>query len=176
MDFTNYEYAVSRKREGKLKIMTYALIAAYIAFVGAAFGILYAIRLIPVVAVVPVVLLIIVLLTWRYVQIDNKYVMDSGKMTFVRLYGMRTAKNITEFRIKDASVIAPLEKSAENIAEFSPVKTYDALPSDLCNDAYVALYINESGERCALKFQATAQALKVLRYYNEKTVLSQTSC
>ena len=176
MDFTNYEYAVSRKREGKLKIMTYALIAAYIAFVGAAFGILYAIRLIPVVAVVPVVLLIIVLLTWRYVQIDNRYVMDSGKMTFVRQYGMRTTKTVTEFRIKDASVIAPLEKSAENIAEFAPSKTYDALPSDDCRDAYVALYINEGGERCALKFQATAQALKVLRYYNEKTVISRTSC
>ena len=176
MDFTNYEYSVTKKREGKLKLLTYLLIAAYVAFAGGAFGILYAIRLIPVVAVIPVFLLILVLLTWRYVQVDNKYVMESGKFTFMHIYGLKTTKTVVEFRIKEATVVAPLEKSADDIAAFSPVKTFDALPFEGCHDAYVILFENESGERCALKIQATAQALKILRYYNEKTVITATSC
>ncbi len=176
MDLTNYEYGVDKKREGKLKLLTYLLVAAYVAFVGGAFGILYAIRLIPVFAAVPFILLIIIFLTWRYVQVDNKYIMESGKIVFLKIYGAKTQREVTSLMIKAAVLIAPLDKSLDEISEFNPEKVYDALPYIGCEDAYALLYINEKGKKSLLKLQATAQAVKIFRYYNDKTVVCATKC
>ena len=176
MDFTNYEYAVDKKREGSLKLLTYLLLFSYVAFVGAFFGILYWIRLIPVGATIPIFLWILVFFTWRYVQIDNKYTMESGKLTFERIYGNRTKKVVAEFRMKVASIVAPLKDNEENIKEFAPHHVYNALPSANCDDAYVAFYTDKDGKKCIFLFQATAQALKVFHYYNDKTVVTRTNC
>ena len=56
MDFTTYEYGVDKKREGSLKLLANLLIVLYIVFVVGTFGILYWIRLIPVGALIPVFL------------------------------------------------------------------------------------------------------------------------
>lgn len=170
MDFTEYEYGADRKREGKLKLLSVALIFLYVAFVGGTFGLLYSIGLIPVFAAVPVILWIIVLLTWRYVQVDNIYRLSEGGFTLVRKYGNRGGKVICEFRIKEASLIAPEYECIDALKSIPKSRVYDALPSRSAADSYVALFTDKDGELSAIKFQATEQAVKVLKYYNEKTV------
>lgn len=171
MEFTEYEYGVDKKREGKLKLLAVALIALYVAFVGGTFGLLYSIRLIPVFAAVPVILWIIVLLTWRYVQIDDKYKLSEGKFSLTRKYGNRGGRLLCEFRIREALVIAPEYECASELSGIAHKRIYDARPSLSASDIYVAVFRDKDGERSAVKFQATEQAVKVLRYYNENTVV-----
>ncbi len=176
MEHTDYEYSVEQKREGRLKLLTCLLLLGYVAFAVGAFVILYVTRLIPLGAVVPIFLWMLVFFTWRYVQVDNKYVIESGKLTFIRIYGNRTKRVITEFKIKDALTVVPLKENKDRIKEFSPERVYSALPSVGCDDAYAALYHDNKGVRCVFMFQATSQAIKVLHYYNDKTVVTQTKC
>ena len=175
MELTTYEYGVDKKREGKLRILTVALIFLYVAFVGGTFGVLYWIRLIPLCAVLPLLLWILVFFTWRYVQVDDVYYIESGNFTLIRKFGNRSKRTLTEFRIKDAELIAPLSDYEGTVNEYNATVTIDARPSVSAADIYVVLYKNKDGKRCKLLFQATAQAIKSLRYYNEKTVVSATS-
>ena len=175
MDFTTYEYGVDKKREGKLKLFANLLILLYIVFVVGTFGILYWIRLIPVGALIPVFLWMLIFFTWRYVQIDDIYYIESGSLTLVRKYGNRTKRTLTELRIKDAELIAPLADSAGYVRDFSAEREIDARPSADAADVYVILYKDKDGKRTALYIQATAAALKSLRYYNEKAVVVKTA-
>lgn len=174
MDFTEYEYGVDKKREGKLKLLSIAFIALYVAFVGGTFGILYSIGLIPVFAAVPVLLWILVLFTWRYVQVDDKYTLSEGAFTLTRKYGNKKAKTLCEFRIKEAELIAPEYECASALSGIPASHVIDARPSLSASDIYVAVFTDKDGTKRAVKFQATAQAVKVLRYYNENTVSSKT--
>ena len=175
MDFTTYEYGVDKKREGKLKLLANLLIALYIFFVVGTFGVLYWIRLIPVGALIPLFLWMLIFFTWRYVQIDDIYYIESGALTLVRKYGNRKKKTLTEFRIKEAELIAPLADSAGAVRDFAAEREIDARPSTDAVDVYVILYREKDGKRTALYIQATAAALKSLRYYNEKTVVTKTA-
>ena len=175
MDFTAYEYGVDKKREGKLKLLANLLIALYIFFVVGTFGVLYWIRLIPVGALIPLFLWILIFFTWRYVQIDDIYYIESGALTLVRKYGNRKKKTLTELRIKEAELIAPLADSAGAVRDFAAEREIDARPSTDAVDVYVILYRDKDGKRTALYIQATAAALKSLRYYNEKTVVTKTA-
>lgn len=175
MDFTTYEYGVDKKREGSLKLLANLLILLYIVFAVGMFGILYWIRLIPVGALIPLFLWMLIFFTWRYVQVDDAYYIESGTLTLVRKYGNRSKKTLTEFRIKDAELIAPLADSAGAVRDFAAEREIDARPSMDAADVYVILYRDKSGKRTALYIQVTAAALKSLRYYNEKTVVTKTA-
>ena len=175
MDFTTYEYGVDKKREGRLKLLANLLILLYIVFAVGMFGILYWIRLIPVGALIPLFLWMLIFFTWRYVQVDDAYYIESGTLTLVRKYGNRSKKTLTEFRIKDAEIIAPLADSAGAVRDFAAEREIDARPSADAADTYVVLYRDKSGKRTALYIQVTAAALKSLRYYNEKTVVTKTA-
>ena len=170
MDFTDYEYGVDKKREGKLKLLSICFIALYVAFVGGTFGILYSIGLIPVFAAVPVLLWILVLATWRYVQVDDKYTLSEGSFTLKRSYGNKKAKVLCEFRIKEASVIAPEYECTAALSEIPAARIYDARPSLCASDIYVAVFTDKDSQPSAVMFQVTDQAVKVLKYYNENTV------
>ena len=175
MDFTTYEYGVDKKREGKLKMLSLMLVLLYIVFVVGTFGVLYWIRLIPVGALIPLFLWMLVFFTWRYVQIDDIYYIESGSFTLVRKFGNRSKRTLTEFRIRDAELIAPLADSAGAVRDFDAEREIDARPSNDANDIYVILYRDKDDKRTALYIQVTSAALKSLRYYNEKTVVVKTA-
>ena len=49
---------------------------------------------------------------------------------------------------------------------YSPEVIYNALSSEDTPDAYFMIYEDDNGRRCAFLFEATAQMLKICRYYN----------
>ena len=126
----------------------------------------------PLGAIVPFLLYILILATWRYVQIDNKYYIDKGHLHFTRRYGNSKPKEITDFYLKDAERIAPIAKSAEEIEKFGATKLYNGLASKASVETgYVALYINKDGEKCCFYFEIIPDTIKVLRYYNSNTIV-----
>lgn len=175
-DFNTYEYGAEQKSEGKYKTLRRVMLSAYILYVVAFFLAIYITRIFPLGALIPVTLWIIVYFTWRYVKPDYKYIIAQGDMTFTVGYGKKkkATKPKTSFKVSKAIAIAPHNTISELIREHSPKHTYSAVPSAKASDVYAALYNNEKGEACVFYFVATAQALKLLRFLNSRTVVTAT--
>lgn len=166
---STYEYVVAKKREGAYSLARVALIIGYILYVIIFFSVGILSRLlVPCIALVPVTTWILIYFTWRYVNIDFEYSATSGTVTFSKVFGNRSRRAVAEIRIKNASAIAPLtEKLHKSKMEaYSPEVIYNALSSEDTPDAYFMIYEDDNGRRCAFLFEATAQMLKVCRYYN----------
>lgn len=171
MEINNFEYGATQRIEGRLKVRKFILLAIYVAFTVITFSVIFAIKMIPLGAVVPIFVWMLVFFTWRYVNIDNKYIIETGNLIFTKKYGSSKPKKIMEFRIKNAEVIAPIRDSSGAIRDFEAETVYNALPYEDCPNGYVALYKDANGKRCAFYFEATEASLKVFRYYNEKCVV-----
>ena len=62
---------------------------------------------------------------------------------------------------------------ADDIEKYAPQVTYYGVSAFDSPDAYYMLFTDESGNRCVYYFEATERALKVLRFYNSKTVVTK---
>lgn len=173
MEINNFEYGAEQKIEGKLKTRRLLLLILYVVFTASLFGIIFAIKMIPLGAVVPIFVWMLIFFTWRYVKIDHKYIIDMGNLTYTKRYGNTKPKVISEFKVKNATLIAPVEESESKVRDYEPEIEYDARPYADCVGAYVALYVNKDGKRCAFYFQATEASLKVLHYYNSECVVKK---
>lgn len=168
-EFSTYEYVVAKKREGAYRYARTGLIFLYVCFVLAAFIIGATIRLfVPMLALLPLATWILVFLTWRYVVIDYEYSVTSGILTFSKIYNNRTRKTVTDIKVKSAAAIAPLgdKLHRSRLDAYAPAVIYNALSSEEAPDAYFMIYQDEKGQKCAFLFEATAQALKIFRFYN----------
>ena len=76
--------------------------------------------------------------------------------------------------ISSADAIAPAAELEEKIREFSPTHVYSAVPSEKAQDVYAALYTDNRGKKCVIYFVATSSALKLLHFYNSRTVVTKT--
>ena len=175
MELNDYEYTVEQKNEGKWKIRKALMLTLYVLYTIVYFLIIYITRVIPLGALIPVTLWILIFFTWRYVKPEYKYHIESSFLTFTVVYGGRTKKEILKTKICDADYILPLAEAEGVIRDFEPQLKYNALPFVGCDDAYAMLYTDNSGKRCLFTFKATAQALKSLRFYNNKTKIVTTA-
>lgn len=174
-DFNTYEYAATQKAEGKWLIYRILLISLYVLYAAGYFVFIFITRMIPLGALIPVTLWIIIYFTWKYTRPDYKYIIEAGKLTFYVIYGNKKNHLKTEIRISSAEKIAPVRDISADISEFAPEIVYNALPCQNTADAYAALYKNEAGKRCVFYFVATAQALKLLHFYNSRTIITKTA-
>lgn len=174
-DFNSYEYTAERRAEGVWLLLKVSVILAYVLFAVGYFVVIYVTRVFPLGALIPFVLWILIYFTWRYVKPDLKYIIERGALSYFVIYGQRTKRKKLEIKISDAIEIAPRDEIADKIAEFSPNHTYSALPSKKSPDAYAVLYTDKDGKRCVFYFVATAAALKLLRLYNSKTIITKVS-
>ncbi len=176
-DFNTYEYAAAQKSEGKWRVRKVLLLLAYLIFTAIFFTVLFISKLIPLGALYPVAMWIIVFLTWRYVNPDYKYVIEKGTLTFYLAYGSKKRQSLKpqmSFKVSLAEAIAPRAEIEAKVNELHGIKVYSAIPSVSAADQYGAIYKDESGSYCVFYFVATSQALKLLRFYNSKTVVTTT--
>ena len=174
-DFNTYEYAAEQKSEGKWKLIRAIMLSAYILFVVAFFLVLYTIRLIPLFAITPIIVWMLVFFTWKYTKPDYRYFIEKGMFTFYVYYGKKTKKKKTEFMISTAEAIAPKASLEEKISEFAPKNIYSAVASLKATDVYAALYTDAQGKKCVTYFVATEKALKLMRFYNSRTEVTKTA-
>ena len=178
-EFNTYEYSVEHyKKDPKLRLKKTLLVIFYVVYCFAlifvvAFakaGVLAA----PLMALIPVTCWIIAFFTWRYAKPEYEYSMTSGVLTFSVIYGNRTRKKKFDTRIAQADTIAPYSVSAKSdIEKYAPQTTYMGVSSLYSPDAYYMLFETADGKRCVYYFEATDKALKILRFYNPKTVVTK---
>ncbi len=174
-DSANYaEYVVAQKSEGTYRLKRILMVVAYVVFTGAVFGTLCAVKIFPVIALLPVLVWFVIWMTWRYVSVEHEYVIASGMMTFTDIYGNRTRKKLFEKKIKDMERIAPM--TDEYAAEYADAAVrYDWRGSAKSPDSYFFTCKDENGKKTVVFFEATNKAIKIMHFYNSHaTVMCDT--
>lgn len=178
-EFQTYEFVVAKKKTGHYAIKRALLFLAYVLYVAVLLltGMLFEL-IVPLLALIPISLWIIVFFTWRYVSVEYEYSMVSGEITFSEIYGGRSRKTKMVFRLKDCAMIAPADQKEwrERAELYGAARVYSALSAEGAADAYFAAFENEDKEKCIVYFEATEKALKICRFYNPSaTVVTKVS-
>lgn len=164
-----YEVTVREAKSSRLTLKKALLILAYIGYVAGLLLLGTTTKLIlPLLALIPITLWIIVFFTWRYTQVQYEYSFFSGEMTVSRILSDRFRKPLAKVRIAQLSYVLPYEDAyAGQIERFGAENTVFAASSASAPSLYVALWEDpDSKKRYALTFEPDAHALKILRYYN----------
>lgn len=173
-EHATFEFVVAEIPEGGRCVLRFvgrfALLTVIAVFIFACFA-----WNMPALAVLPLGLLGVVLYFWKLFNIEFEYSMTSGTMTFSRIYGGMRRKTVLELTIKDFREIAPYtEDTVARLSSLGVGKEYRFMSSASAEDLYYAVFeIDET--RAVVYFEATAQTLKILRYYNPSTVVTQVS-
>jgi len=174
MDFNSYEYTVDQKGEGKWRLIRILMILAYLIYCAVYFLIIYISRIIPLGALIPVTLWIIVYFTWRYTKPSYKYEIESGALTYTVLYGAKTKRVKFTTRIHDARMIAPIGDVMAAARGERIAKIYNGAAQNSDTDVYGMMF-EKDGKTCIFRFKATRDGLRAFRYYNAGTVMTETA-
>ncbi len=173
-EFNTFEFVVAEKPEGVRKLKKILGRTGLLSIVAAMVIACLALN-IPQFAILPLVFLGVVLYFWKLFNVELEYSMTSGVMTFSRIYGGLRRKKVLELFIKDMREIAPVtDDTAARFSGHSIEKSYMFASSSNATDMYYAIF-EQNGATCVVYFEATEKSLKILRYYNASTVLTQVA-
>ena len=167
-----YEYTVAEKKDAKLVFKRITLIALYVFYAVALLLAGMLIKLIvPMLALVPLTLWIIIFFTWRITQVEYEYSFFAGVLTVSRVLGGKSRKKLCEVTIRHLSgVYACDEEGQPRIDGFQPEKVVFAASDENAPTLCAALWTDEDGTRRALFFEPNEKAVKILKYYNMSAV------
>ena len=167
-DFESYEFVVTSKKDGKNSLLRVLLIMFYAFFVLGCLVFGFLTGFVPLLALVPLVLWIIIFFTWRYVKVEYEYMVESGVITFTKIYNNRTRRTVLTFDIRSAETIllANAPDTQRRIFDYDPRHEYSFASSNASLVSFVAFYKNEDDQKCALTFAADDKIKKFLKIYN----------
>ncbi len=169
----NYaEYMVDLKVQGKYKTQRILLILLYVVVSLGIVGLMAALTLPWLVALVPVAVWILWFFTWPFVSRSYYYTVDASYFTIVKVYGGKKEADFVKVKISEAEMIAPKnEEYAAYAHAHADAVVYEAVSSFDAGDIYFMTFVNEEGKNAVVFFEATQQLLKALKYYNSKAVV-----
>ena len=172
-EFESYEYVINPTRDGKNKARRLLLIGLYVLFVFAwlVFGLVTRV-FVPLLALIPLSTWFLVFVTWRYVNVEYEYLVESGVITFSKIYGGKSRKRVLEFDLRDAERILPIgEKlTSRAIDDFDPGREFFFAKNGSDPDSFVALCTDEDGDRLAVYFTADDRLMRLMKLYNPKSM------
>jgi len=172
-NFVNY--GVAKKPEGSYKLKRILMILAYILIPGAIAGAFIAMKILPILAVLPVCIWMLVFFTWRYVSIEYEYIILDGEFKMMEVYGSKSMRELCRTRVSAMKTIAPYNHAHKAAADAVPAdRRIEAVSTMNADDIYYAVFKADDGEDTVVFFEATEKTLKVLRYYNSETVMTKT--
>ena len=178
-DSPNYaEFSYTRKSEGSYKTMRMLLIGAYILFVSVFFVVVLMTKLIPVFALCPILLWILIFFTWRYVSYDYYFEFREGYLQFGKIMGTKNGRKRYPTRrvhIKEAEFIAPYDDEESRVRVNEAKSVYDYSASTASGNRVLILY-KEGCDTVAIIFECTAKMAKLCAAFcqNSKNMKGQT--
>lgn len=163
-----FEYTVAAQSGAKVRFKRLLLILVYVVFTAASvIGIALSRLGAPFIALVPLVLWVLIFLTWRYTKIEYEYSFLAGVMTVSRITGNRARKVIVTVAVSEADSIFPDdERTAEKLARFRPENVLVVPAAGSGTFPYVMLWCDKNGKRYALRMQLIEGSLKIVKTYN----------
>ncbi len=173
----NYaEFAVARKPDGKIRTQRLLFILLYLAFALAyCFVFLVLVKMGPVIAILPLFLLMMWFFTWKLTKVEYIYVVTQGYLHVYRYDGYNKAKEVLKEKLSETEGVYPdgdadyaaLAKACEAELDYSAGKNTD--------DRYFAIF-RIKGKKTAVYFTASAKVLTGMRYFGgEKVIVTYVS-
>lgn len=169
---SNYaEFSIARKPDGKIKMQRLIFILLYAVF-AIAYIVVFTVltKMIPLVAVLPLFILIMWFFTWKLTKIECTYVVYQGMFHVYRHNGYNKAKEVFSAKLSENGGIYPV--SDEDYKKYA-----DACDNELdfsigknSEDRYFAIF-NVNGKKTAVYFTAATKLLTALRYYGGENVV-----
>lgn len=168
----NYaEFSVTPKPDKEIKTKRFLLVLLYSVFSIAyctAFLVIW--QMAPLVAMLPLLVLVMWILTWRYTKIEYAYIVERGQLHIYRVNGFGRAKEVFTAKVSENLGIIPAgDVDGKKLLE-SCTASYDYSIGSKSEDRYVAVFAVE-GKNTAIYFTAASKLLSVLRYYGGERVL-----
>ena len=173
----NYaEFAVARKPDAKIRMQRFLFILMYLAFaIAYCFVFLVIYKMGPVIAILPLFLLIAWFFTWKLTKVEYMYIVTQGYLHIYKYDGYNKAKEILKEKLSENEGIYPardedyarFEKECEAVLDCSAGRNTD--------DLYFAIF-RVNGKKTAVYFTASAKLLTGMRYFGgEKVVVTYVS-
>lgn len=169
-DFNSAEYVVTQAKEGKNRRLRVLLMTMYLVVIIGLVVILLALKLVPVVAVVPLLAWPMVHFTWRKVNVEYKYVIAHSRVTFSECFSSGSDKVTIDVPVADFEYIGKLEDSDQKIRDFAPAKTFDYRGSVSKPNAAVGL-LTLNGTKTQVMFIYDKRTASLFKLYNKNTEL-----
>ena len=163
------EYSYEKHPEGKMKLLKLLLILSYIAFVGLFFLFCYLTRIVPLFAVCPIFLWMLVYFTWGLVSFDVYYTFNHGEMVFGKYKtkkGVQKRRPCLSLKAQDAYLAAPFDENFDR-AELDGVKKIYDYSSSSQSDKLVIVIFDNKGKRSAVIFDATKRSASLLSSFSK---------
>lgn len=169
--FNSITYTIEKKVEGKYALQRIAYItgAVLLSIILCALCIISKLL----VYLTPVVFMLCIIIfkyLFIYFQIEYRYTIERGIFTMEKVFGARKCKKYYEVKIADADKILPyadIDFKKDDIIYQSCVSTATPTP-----DLY-AIIAERDGARCIALFEATKKTLKIMKYHNKNTVITE---
>ena len=177
-DSPNYaSFTYEKKNEGSVRLGRTLMICAYVLYLVAFFLVCYLTRIIPVFALAPLTLWIIIFFTWKLVSYDCYFEFKSGMLELgtvkVNKKGIRRQTPLVTIRVKEAVSASVYNPSSDDLKSFD--KVYNLSASEK-SDKRIIIVFSESGKRCAAIFEGTAKVANLIASFSEngKSLKGQT--
>lgn len=184
-EITNHaDLTVEKKKEGKYMRNRILMYIAYVIAPIIVIAILHftmdglLIGLIAIVPTYPFLLAkVIIPMTKPLIDIEEKMDISGGHLTLTTIYGKKKSKDHCKIKVSLFDAIAPYNNPEYKKAadEFKYDKRYEAVSSMAHPDVYYAYGTNEFGEKVICFFEVTNKGLKVMKFLNKKTVVTEVS-
>lgn len=162
-DLPNHaEYVVVQHAEGANLRLRLLLILGYILFSATYFIVALVTKLVPVVAVLPVFLWIIVHYTWRYVCIEHAVRVGQGTLSVEDI--LKDGKRIPKLTVslKEASDLLPAAEADMTKERKAGLTVYDYRGSVHASDAYRFLFVDQNNRPSVIYIKTTPDLLRAL--------------
>lgn len=148
------EYIYKRGLGGRARLARGCVLALYPLFAIAFFAFCYLTRIIPLFALCPVLLWILVYFTWPRVSYDYYVTFASGQMCFGRVYRGKDRREVLSLRLREATAVFRAEDAPYTEEKGIPV--YDFSGSKSQRDT-VVIQAERAGGKCTVRFCSTPQ-------------------
>ena len=168
----NYaEFAVSRKSDGKIRLQRLLFILLYIAFAAVyCFVFLVLVKMGPVIAILPLFLLIIWFFTWKLTKMEYMYIVTQGYLHIYVYNGYNNAKEVLKEKLSENEGIYPAkDEDYKKIASGCDAEL-DYSAGKNTEDRYFAVF-QMNGKKTAVYFTASSKLLTVMRYFGGENVV-----
>ena len=155
------DYSYEVKKEGKRRLLAIGLILLYVAFTVGYFLLCYISGWIPLFAIVPILLWMLIYFTWRPAFPDVYFEFSKGELSVGHEVGKRRIRREKlRIRVKEATDIFKLDTGRVKLNGYK--EFYDMSSSA---DAKDLLCVVWQGGECALLFDGTPQLMRLLVSY-----------
>ena len=171
LSFNGAEFAKPVENKGIYKKKRWMFIGLYVAFAGLWLYIALGLtRAAPIIAILPLLIYILFLATWRYCNFEWLIRVNVGKISIYHVYNKRE-KEKHSFMAK--SIIEALPDTEENFKDLSQgAKVLDFRTAPDEKEAYLFLYSEGEG-RTLVRASVCRSVVVAARRYNDKVVVDK---